>query len=164
MKNELDKIERYLEHKDRVNGTVSEVNVAWHLDHSLKVVNEICDALQSSNPNDYKRKFNFLRTVVFAKGSIPKGKGRAPKSVLPPENIKTEDIVSQLAKAKEKIEGFDKLSAKSNFKHPIFGILNKKQSKRCAYCSKYFSNRLISRNTIFDKSCTIVNSFFQVSN
>ncbi len=130
MKSELNKIEEYLIHRDSLNKEVSRVAVAWHLDHSLKVINGICDSLQKSKPTAYKRKFNMARTFSFTFGFIPRGRAQSPKSVLPPDTIKTDDIVSQLAIARDKLSILDALDDKSNFKHPVFNQLNKKQAKK----------------------------------
>ncbi len=130
MTSELNKIEHYLIHRDSLNKEVSKVAVGWHLDHSLKVINGICDSLQISNPEAYKRKFNIARTFSFTFGFIPRGRAQSPKSVLPPETIKTDDIVSQLAIARDKLDNLEAMDDKSNFKHPFFDQLNKKQAKR----------------------------------
>ncbi len=130
MKSELNKIEHYLVHRDRLNEEVSRVIVAWHLDHSLKVINAICDALQVSTLESYRKKFSMIRLISFTFGFLPRGKSRSPKSVLPPEVIETDDIVSQLAIARDKLDGLEELDEKANFRHPFFNELNKKQAQR----------------------------------
>ncbi len=130
MKSELNTIEKYLVHRDSLNTEVSKVAVAWHLDHSLKVINGICDTLQASDPKKYKKKFNVPRLFSFTFGFIPRGRAQSPKSVLPPDTIKTGDIVKQLALARDKMVGLDALDEKTNFRHPVFDRLNKKQAKR----------------------------------
>ncbi len=130
MKSELNKIEHYLIHRDSLNKEVSKVAVAWHLDHSLKVINKIYDSLKDSNPDMYKNKFSTARTLSFTFGYIPRGKAAAPLSVQPPDTIMTADIVSQLVEAREKVRKIESLDDQSNFKHPVFGQLNKKQTKR----------------------------------
>ncbi len=130
MTSELNRIEQYLIHRDSLNKEVSKVAVGWHLDHSLKVINGICDSLRASNPETYKRKFNIARAFSFTFGFIPRGRAQSPKSVLPPDTIKTADIVSQLAMARDKLVTLESLDNKSNFKHPVFDQLNKKQARR----------------------------------
>ncbi len=130
MNSELNKIEKYLLHRDSLNTQISKVTVAWHLDHSLKVINGICDSLQKSKPEIFKRKFNMARIFSFTFGFIPRGRAQSPKSVMPPDTIKTEDIVSQLMTARNKLIGLEALNEKSNFKHPVFDQLDKKQTKR----------------------------------
>ncbi len=130
LRSQLEELETNIEYQDRLDREISEVGVAWHLDHMLKVINRIYDNLESSNPEDYQRNINFTRMAVFISGSMPRGRGKAPKSVTPPENIKTEDILSQLLEARQKLSKIDSLHEKANFEHPVFGQLNRKQSKR----------------------------------
>ncbi len=130
MNKELTAIEKYIKDKDKSREKVSKVTVGWHLYHSLRVINSVCNSLQSSDPNVYKKEFNFVRFLVYTMGKIPKGRGKAPKSVLPPNEITTEDIITQLEKAIEKLDMFETLHEKSHFKHPVFGVLNKKQTRR----------------------------------
>ncbi|MCK8522088.1 DUF1569 domain-containing protein [Aquimarina sp. D1M17] len=130
MKSELNKIEKYLIYRDSLNEEVSRVAVAWHLDHSLKVINGICDSLHKSDPEAYVRKFNMPRLLSFTLGYIPRGRAQAPQSVLPPDTIKTDDIVLQLSMARDKLKHIGNLDDHSNFKHPVFDRLNKKQAKR----------------------------------
>ncbi len=130
MDSQLHRIEQYLPYSDSLNATVSKVNIAWHLDHSLKVINQVCSTLKNSNPLAYKRKLNFTRTAVFIMGSMPRGRGVATKSVTTLTNIKIDDILFQLEEAKQKLAEIDTYSNKSNFSHSIFGQLNKRQTKK----------------------------------
>jgi hypothetical protein len=130
LENELAKLEQSLSHRDKSNQNISHVGVAWHLDHSLKVINSICGMLATSDPAEYHWKFNFPRHIVFTLSRIPRGKGRSPKAVLPPGEISKEALVLQIGQAREAIEKLNSLPPKSNFKHPYFGVLNLKQSQK----------------------------------
>lgn len=130
LKSELNQIEYYLIHKDSSNEKVSQVSVAWHLDHSLKVINRVCYLLVCSDPNLYEYNFNVIRVFSFAFGYIPRGKGISPITVRPPNIIKIKDIVSQLIEARDRVEEIEFLEETSNFIHPVYGRLNKKQTKR----------------------------------
>ena len=81
-----------------------------------------------SNPKDYKREFNFWRMVLFPLRYIPRGKVKAPKFVLPPKIITSEDLHAQLQTAKNHIDTFKGLPGTAYFKHFIFGKLSKKQT------------------------------------
>ncbi|MFS4482517.1 DUF1569 domain-containing protein [Hyunsoonleella sp. 2307UL5-6] len=83
-----------------------------------------------SNPSDYKRDFKPIRTVLFTLGFIPRGKGKAPKHVLPPEDVTEADLKQQLAQAKKYLENIKELPKTSHFKHFLFGVLSKKQTIR----------------------------------
>ena len=131
MNRELNKIEKYLIHRDSLNTEVSKVAVAWHLDHSLKVINGIYDSLRASNPENYSGgAFSLARIFSYTFGYIPRGRATSPASVTPPDTIQTSDIVSQLLEAREKMMQIESLDKNSNFKHPVFGQLNRKQSQR----------------------------------
>lgn len=109
--------------------SVSAKNVAWHLDHSLKVINGVCDALKTSNPEDYKSTFSFIKFYIFLRGSIPKGKVTAPKSVVSNDEILKSAIESQLAEAKINLREIKNLPVKSHFQSLYFGKLSLKKSQ-----------------------------------
>lgn len=73
--------ENYLQHFEKQNYLVSKSPVGWQIDHSLKVINNIVLALKNSNPADYKYNFNLKRSIIFFRKKIPRGVGKAPKSV-----------------------------------------------------------------------------------
>lgn len=130
----LNKILHLLEQKvsptDITNLKISSKGVHWHIDHSLKVINGIILSLKKSNTAEYQWKFNFIRTFILVKGSIPRGKGKAPKSVVNDTTITHADIKNQLKEAQELMLEIDLLPKNSNFKHPYFGLLNLRMSKR----------------------------------
>lgn len=130
----LDKILHLLEQKvsptDSTNPKISSKGVHWHIDHSLKVINGVVNSLKKSNPENYKWKFNFIRTFILVKGSIPRGKAKAPKSVVSDSTIIITDIENQLKEAKKLILELDSLPKNSNFKHPYFGLLNLRMTIR----------------------------------
>jgi len=127
---ELTEIEKLIEKYDRQNINVSSKGIDWHLDHSLKVIISVCGQLKKSDPSAYQWKFNAIRIFVYTFNFFPRGKGRSPKSVLPPENILKEDIKSQLDLAKKELVSIINLPAKSYFRHPYFGFLNLKKAKK----------------------------------
>ena len=121
----LNAIECYLPHSEIVNSNVSKVNVAWHLDHSLKVINAVITNMQKSDPVSYKNNFSFMGHIIFALKYIPRGKAKAPQHVMPSEIILIGDIKTQLAEAKQHNETINSLDHNAYFKHPIFGNVNK---------------------------------------
>lgn len=110
--------------------SVSAKNVAWHLDHSLKVINSICNDLKISKPEDYKSTFSFIKLYIFLRGSIPRGKATAPKSVVSYNEILKSDLELQFAMAKINLQEIKNLPANSHFQHPYFGKLSLKKSQR----------------------------------
>lgn len=127
---ELDLMEGYIAQRDVISPEVSAVDVAWHLDHSMKVVLKLYQALKYSDPAAHRSAFKPVRSLVFTTGRMPRGVGKAPKSVLPPENIVTEDIVRQLNEVRALLTKFPELDAKQHFEHPVFGVLKRKRAMR----------------------------------
>ena len=126
----LKTLESKIEFKDTINPSVSAANIAWHLDHTLKVINSVIATLKKSNPEEYQWKIHFKRSYLLFSGSIPRGKAKAPKSVQSFEEISLKDIQRQLETAKFLVNELKNLPNKSNLKHPFIGPLNLKQSIR----------------------------------
>lgn len=122
---ELNEVETYISDRDRVASDVSSVDVAWHIDHLLKVINGIHYSLGESDPGDYKYSWKFMRSVVFGIGRFPRGVAESPKSVLPPDEIDTDDMYKQLEDARLKLMTFSKFDKHQHFHHPEFGVLNR---------------------------------------
>ncbi len=127
---QLERLEGYILQRDARDNEVSKVDVAWHVDHSLKTINRIYEALENSDPDKFKSNFNFTRFMVFAWGDFPRGVAHAPKTVRPPNEILTNDLYLQLKEAKENLIKMDSLDDKAHFKHPYFDFINKGQTKR----------------------------------
>jgi hypothetical protein len=126
----VNELENKIDSKDVFNSQVSQVNVSWHLAHSLKVLYNIIKVLQSSNPADYRWKFNRSRSFIYFINFIPRGKGKAPKAVIPANDISTEELYKDIAAVRQLLEEIERLDPKSNFTHPYFGQLNLKQTKK----------------------------------
>lgn len=130
MDSQLNDVAYLIQFRDRLNRKVSEKPVAWHLDHTLKVINSIYAILESSDISIYTKRFNFLRSFLFTIGHIPRGKGQSPASVLPPEEIRTENLLCQLELSRKNLKKIENLDPNVNLIHPFFGQLNKKQTIR----------------------------------
>ena len=121
----IKKLEQYIQFKDKRNDKISSSDVAWQIDHSLKVINLVTEALASSDPSEYKWRFNKWRLFLFTLNYIPRGKAKAPKIVRPPEVISTEDLNKQVRSTYKNIESLKPLNENAYFKHFVFGQLNK---------------------------------------
>jgi len=128
MSGRLAEIERYIEHRDLKNSTISAADVAWQLDHTLKAINNIIRTLEASDPNNYHFNFNISRTFVFTWGDFPRGVANAPASVTPPDQISDQALRDQLEIAKKKLTTLSTLDAKSSFDHDEFGLLDRNQT------------------------------------
>lgn len=120
----VESLEAHIENYAVSNPKISDANVAWHIDHSLKVINRVVASLQSSDPKMYANNFSFLGKLFFTFGFFPRGKAKAPTYVKPPEVILKEDLVSQTELAKDNIKTITELDKNAFFKHPIFGNVN----------------------------------------
>nr|WP_299387084.1 DUF1569 domain-containing protein [Allomuricauda sp.] len=127
---EFAKIASYIPHRDALSPKVSQVDVAWHLDHMLKTIIVICASLEASNPTEFKSNFSIIRTVIYTWGDFPRGVAKSPRVVRPPDVILTENLHQQIKTAKESLLNIQKLHANAHFEHPYFSIINKKQSLR----------------------------------
>jgi hypothetical protein len=98
--------------------------------HSLKVIAKVIEAVKNSNPKEYQWKFNFFRSLTYTLGFFPRGKGRAPKSVLPEDHISIAMLHKEFITIRKLILELETQEPKSNFMHPYFGQLNLKQTKQ----------------------------------
>lgn len=124
----LSHLQSQIPNHQKQNASISQSNVGWHIEHSLMVIINITEVLKKSDPANYKWKFSLARSYVYTFNKIPRGRGKAPKSVQPKDDITVETLNSNLAKAELKIQELKKLHPKSNFVHPYFGMLNLKQT------------------------------------
>ncbi len=125
LENRLALLESYIPNYEYINTKVSKASVAWHLDHSLKVINTVVKSMEKSDPTLYENNFKFIGKVFLRLGFFPRGKAKAPKYVKPPEVILKSDIITQLAEAKQHVKAIQDLDENAYFKHPLFGNTNK---------------------------------------
>ncbi len=125
----VNELEKRVPDIDKTNLSVSATAVGWHMAHSLLTINQIVEALKNSDPGKYKWKFNLAKTFVYTIGKIPRGRGKAPKSVQPEGRSDSEKLRNQIIITLDKVETMDKLHPDSFFTHPYFGDLNLKPTK-----------------------------------
>lgn len=127
---QIKELKKYIDSSATRVQKVSNWSIGQQIEHSLKVIIGVSQTTIESNPEDYKANFNFARLMVFMLGRIPRGKGKAPKVVLPSENISSKTELLALAdKATAIVKQLDELPPKANFNHLYFGILNLKQTQ-----------------------------------
>ena len=123
----LSELYRFIQEAEKFNNDISSVNVGWHIEHSLLVIQKISETVLQSDPNKYKWKWNTSRWLVFTLNKFPRGKGIAPEIVKPTQTEKT-DFDASFAKTRRIIDELRKTSANQYFLHPVFGNLNKKNT------------------------------------
>jgi len=126
----IDRLEEHSLVHHKVNHQISNSSVGWHTEHSLKVITGIVDALEKSNKNDYKWKFNLGRYFILFINQIPRGKGEAPKIVVPEGEITYESLKSSIERTRLAVKKIQKLQPNNFFTHPYFGDLNLRIAKR----------------------------------
>ena len=126
----LNDLESKIASKDSINPLVSTSDVSWHIAHSLKVVSKVVETIKMSNPQEYRWNFNHTRSFVYLFNYFPRGKGKAPKAVVPTDAQTSEQLREDLQTVRLMLLELEHLDAKSNFMHPYFGQLNLKQTKK----------------------------------
>ena len=124
----LPELANYITHHNQSNKAISEVSVGWHIEHSLLVIKQITATVAQSEPKLYKYKFNISRFFVFLSKTIPRGKAKAPKVVIPVEEITIETLQESLKNTYQAIAYLKDCQEHQYFMHPFFGQLNKKQT------------------------------------
>ena len=130
LKAQLIELENRIQNQEILNPLVSKSSVGWHIEHALLVMNLTIDSIQKSNPDDYKKAFNFNRFMVFVMNKIPRGKVRAPKAVQPKEDFTADSLKIHLENSKHNLEKLNSLNPDAYFNHPFMGHLNLKSTIR----------------------------------
>lgn len=124
----VNELETKIRYSEKLNPAVSKESVGWHIQHSLLVALQIITALERSNPADYKSVFNLRRFIIYSINKIPRGKAKAPQSVLPNSAINTEELNKNIALLNKRMHVLTDLHPGNFFKHPYFGNLNVKNT------------------------------------
>lgn len=126
----VEELSTYLKYSDALNTDISNWSVGAHIEHSTKVISSVCKAIELSDPKDYKPKFNLTKTILLSLNWFPRGKAKAPKAVQPTLSSDPEVLKEYLQKADERLKTLQGLAKNRFFKHPIFGLMNVKESKK----------------------------------
>ncbi len=119
-------LESFVPYAEKINPSVSEANVGWHIDHSLLVINQIVKAMDMSDPEAYQYHFNFKRWIAFTLKKFPRGVAKAPKQVRPVEVFDADKISETIKHTNNSLAVFTTLQPNQFFVHPFFGKLNQK--------------------------------------
>ena len=127
---QLLEVEHFFAQRGAKNKDVSQADVAWHLDHTLKTINRIIENLVESNPDEYRSNFNVQRIVVHTSGIIPRGVAQSPQNVRPPDIVLLDSLQLQLEEARKNLDRITELEEKAFFVHPVFNHLDRDQTRR----------------------------------
>jgi hypothetical protein len=129
LQNLISQLESKIPFHEKTKSSVSNSTVGWQIEHSLKTIYQITSVVKNSNPQEYRWKFNKSKLFISILGFIPRGKAKAPKVVLPDENISEESLLLSLQKVKSALQEWDSFDKNVYFPHPFFGNLNKKSTE-----------------------------------
>jgi hypothetical protein len=124
----INQLEASIPKFEKYSATISKSNIGWHIDHALMVLIGIIDTTSKSDPSIYKWEFNFKRFVVMARRKIPRGKAKAPKSVIPKGDYNLDSLKNKIAIAKSKLEELMQMPSNKYFPHPGLGNMKLKQT------------------------------------
>jgi hypothetical protein len=125
---QLAELSAYVTQLEKQNLAVSKATIGWQIDHSLRVVNQVIAALVRSNPAEYKRTFNWRKSLVLFTKKIPRGKVKAPNGILPMEEITESSLNLSIDLAKENILLLGNCEPNHFFVHPFFGQVNVRET------------------------------------
>ena len=118
----LAELETKIPNLEEYNLTVSKSNVGWHIEHSLLTIERIIEAVQKSNPDNYKWSFKLSRILIFTMNKMPRGRAKAPKVVVP-NTYDKQTLLEHLKIVTLKIQEIENISPDKYFDHPFFGNL-----------------------------------------
>lgn len=125
--------ERKIPRRDLRHEPVSQASVGWHLDHSLRVIIAVIDALAAPSPEPYRWRFNGVRLYVLLLGHIPRGSARTPEAVLPTNDLTEASLQQRLDHARQKLALLRDIPAEAHWPHPYLGALNARMTRRFLY-------------------------------
>ncbi len=126
----INQLESNISQFESTNLAVSGGSIGWHIEHSLKTIDQIITACKNSNPSNYQWQFNFKRFLILSVlKKIPRGKAKAPNIVRPEGEILPETLGMSLSKVKENLKNWEILDKNAHFPHPFFGMLTKKETE-----------------------------------
>ncbi len=127
----MEELEGIVPKYEKENRSVSKACIGWHISHSFMVLERMSMTLAQSDPAQYKKSsFSFIKSLVMFSGRIPRGRGKAPAIVSPIETITLEIITDRIASAKKALHEMENAHENGFMNHPVFGILNKKETMR----------------------------------
>lgn len=132
----LPELASLIEHQEKKVESISHSTIGWQIDHSLKVINSVCNVAPDSIEEKYKPKQNFSKLFVMTTGYIPRGNAKAPKFVTS-DSVSKEDLHLQHHEALQNLKKLEQLKPNQYFSHPLFGHLNAKALRKFLYIHTY---------------------------
>lgn len=116
---------------NKLNEKVSASSIGWHIDHSLLVLSQIINAMESSDPLNYQYQFNWKRFLAFSLNRFSRGVAKAPKQVRPIETFNEANTIKAFENIMHRLTVLESLAPNQFFIHPSLGNSIKKQLYKC---------------------------------
>lgn len=126
----LDDLRAFVDRRDARSPEVSSWSVGMHIEHCCLAVNSVCGALVDSVPPPPPAGFSLLRSTMLKTGFIPRGRGRAPKAVIPTREPDGDELHATLERAEADLNAARELSPQAWFRHFVFGVMTRDESLR----------------------------------
>lgn len=139
----LPELKSYIPLHEKLNTKVSQKSVGWQLDHIFRSITSICNMYEDSDPNNFKKKFNFSRSIVMSMGYIPRGVGKAPKNVMAESPLSQQELELEYNNAMEALKALDRADTNKFFRHFIFGDMKLASTKKFMYIHSYHHLKII---------------------
>ena len=121
----LNEAEKSISDFARHQPEVSAGTVGWHIDHLLLTMALTLKNMSTSSPQDYRKEYNFWRTVCLGFRWLPRGKVKAPKVVTPVSIKEEKQLMEQLENIRQAVREAVSLHPLQFMKHPFFGKLKR---------------------------------------
>ena len=118
----LTAFENVISKQEKLNLTVSKSSIGWHIEHIFLTTTLVIEALNKSNPSNYKWRFNVPKLIVFTFKKIPRGRAKAPK-IATPETFNEQILREHFKSVMIKVQELNNIDKDKYFKHPFFGHL-----------------------------------------
>ncbi len=126
---QLAELESHLSKPAAKNGSISNADTHWQVEHAATVMQLVLTAFLNSKDINCKSKFGIWKLLIMKTGWIPRGKAKAPKKAHF-EICETPAIKSKITQAGSLLSEVIKTDSGLCFKHPTFGALDKKETLR----------------------------------
>jgi len=124
----LEILDKNLQSYEQVKPAVSAASIGWHIEHALLTIDRVIERLKHNDPKKYKGKLSFLKIIIFATKTIPRGKARSPEVVKPNTAITKENLSKHISATRNKILELKGIDQNQFFEHPYFGHLKLRQA------------------------------------
>jgi hypothetical protein len=126
----LPRLRAAIPQRDVAAPTLSRWTVGMHIEHCAMAMQQIMRQLADSQPPPPRDRFRWPRTVILLTGRIPRGRARAPESVVPEESPGAARLEELLEACEQQLSATRTLPRGAWFKHFALGVLDRDKSLR----------------------------------